>query len=212
MAKKKQRFYRPRDEKGRFVPMNTLIFDETGSPHRSSESDNVFGIGVTLTKDASEFGNISKNARNKLKGKEMKYRRSSSEMKEEMEIKISKVDHETTLVYVDKSASDNPRWWNRSEKRSEAQKKILQEAAEEVMSGIEDDYIVVIDDNHVYKPDEACDIVRKAARKKGKTVVGCYQEDSATGTHRDLLQTNDFALGLAGKEARTGKKNLPNLK
>jgi len=212
VTKKKQQFNRPRDKNGRFLPMNTLIFDETGSLNKSSDGDKAFGIGVTLTKNASAFGNISKNERKKLRKKEMKYNRSSLETKRNMESKISKIDHETTLVYVDKTASDNPRWWNKKRKRSDAQKKILQIAAEEVMSGKEDNYVVVIDDNTLYKPGEACGIVRKTAKRKGKNITRCYTEDSKTGVHKDLLQTNDFAIGIAGKEAKTGRKNSLQIK
>jgi len=212
MARKKQQSDRPRDEKGRFISMNTLIFDETGTPDRSSEGNRIFGVGATLTKNASAFGSISKNERKKLGKKEMKHRNSTSETKEKIESEISKVDHEITLIYVDKTDSDNPRWWNKKGKRSGAQKKMLQKTAEEVMGGKEDDYIVVIDNHTMYKPNEACGIVKKAAKKKGKNVVRCYVEDSETGAHKDLLQTNDFAIGIAGKEAKTGKKNSLKIK
>jgi len=183
----------------------TVIIDESGNPGLN-DSERIYLIGATILADTKVFGDISKMKREELKTNELKYRDAPRETKIEVLVQLDGAFHLVVCVYLDKTADDNPPWWLKYKNaRGKQQLKMVEEIAKDLMEEDVDRLVIIIDDHSAYKESLASDILRRAADEAGKQWCYIEQEDSKTGDHKDLIQTNDILIGTIRKNIRDNK-------
>ena len=170
----------------------TAIIDETGP-------NDIFAVGATITDKPEEFADISRKLREKLGVEELKYRKSSKETKDIMEKALTDIGAEVEIRYIKKGVEGDFEWWMQS--GSERQQGMLKELAKDLVELDVDFDKIIIDDNTAMKGDAGKMIIEEYVSTV-REIGLVSQESSERGKHKDLLQTNDFAIGTSGRVLR----------
>ena len=183
-----------------------VIIDETGNDGLN-ELEPIFATGATIFDNKRKFGNISRMRRLRTGVKELKYKDAPTPTKQHMNKKLETIEYKTIGVYIDKEADNNPEWWIKEDDRHTPHVKMIEELAKDLVE--ENVNEVVIDRHYSYNYGEkgkhqAEKIIKEALEMANKPLDYIKEEDSETGKHRNLLQTNDFVIGNIGKKLRAG--------
>lgn len=185
----------------------TIIIDEIGNPGLDPFDDPYFIISAAVIKNPIEFGEISRVYRKRWNREELKSKTSTPYERAMVISEISKLDHRVNVVYIDKNANDNPKWYTESRNRNIAYRNTLSELMDDTFgSTVGNEFIILLDNHHALRDGHGERIIEDSAKPRSKKVRECHIEDSKTGEHRNLSQTNDFIPREAKEIIRGGKE------
>ena len=126
----------------------TINVDAIGDPGFGTPDDPDLVMAATITKKPIQFGNISAKYRKLWKKPELKSRYSTPEERDIVISDISELDTKTNVVFIDKTAGDNPKWWRESNNRDIAFRETLSELMDDTFGSTDDDGFIVVVDIH----------------------------------------------------------------
>jgi hypothetical protein len=170
-----------------------IAVDEIGDPGIHTPDDPSLVLTATVMDGPIPFGDISKKYRRLWKKPELKAHDACPTDREIVIREISALGPEIYAVFIDKNSENNPSWWQITKNRKTVYRRMLSELMDETFSKTKRDrFTVVLDRNSYIKDGVGERIVMDSAARIGKKVIECCVEDSMSGTHCDLIQTNDF--------------------
>ncbi|MCL2712140.1 MAG: hypothetical protein FWD37_02535 [Methanomassiliicoccaceae archaeon] len=171
-----------------------MIIDETGDPGKEIiKGDTLFAMTAVITERSGDIGHIARIFRTMLKVSELKARKTDETTRNTIIVALKELDPEICCVYIDKAAEDNPKWWVEHKNRKVVYRKIFFETVCEALSRVKKDNVKILVDKHKHLAGGIGEeLVRCAAARNRKIIVGCSMENSQTGEQRDQLQTNDY--------------------
>jgi len=199
-----------------------MIVDETGVFGKRDLKDPIFGIGVTIVKNDSDYDKVSKIIASEI-NKERKERASKNNSKYRpiSEVKFSKMNpvHRKRFVelardignvesygaYIDCS-NQVPKWWITTDDAGVRYETILEIVSDDAFSNTDADNIfLILDDTYAIDDERGCRTIHRSAKRMDKTIIGCIQDDSYSGKYADYLQSNESTVGAEGYYARHKK-------